>query len=184
VPTAVRRCGGLRDGFRGPQGSRGSDAARGSAVHPACHHTEVLAPRPVATLRLSMAALADADARLQWLLVRASINSKFQKLAPVAVERCKRSPTRLVGGHCETEEGPLGTLQVGKASRCTGMNEDAEPEILTYRAYRERQTLLDWRRRQRAYEQSQLSREPEWGSPNQTARITDRSASASPSLTT
>jgi hypothetical protein len=64
------------------------------------------------------------------------------------------------------------------------MNEDAEPEILTYRAYRERETLLEWRRRQRAYEQSRLSHEPEWGSPNQTDRITDRSASASPSLTT
>jgi hypothetical protein len=105
-------------------------------------------------------------------------------LAPVVAERCKRSPTRLVVGHCETEEGPLGRLQVGKASRRTGMNEDAEPEILTYRAYRERQTLLEWRRRQRAYEQSRLSAEPEWGSPNQTDRITDRSASASPSLTT
>jgi hypothetical protein len=93
---------------------------------------------------------------------RASINPNSSRLAPVVAERCKRSPTRLVVGHCETEEGPLGRLQVGKASRRAGMNEDAEPEILTYRAYRERQTLLEWRRRQRAYEQSRLSGEPEW----------------------
>ena len=93
---------------------------------------------------------------------RAHASTPFSKLAPVLTERCKRSPTRLVVGHCETEEGPLGRLQVGKASRRTGMNEDAEPEILTYRAYRERETLLEWRRRQRAYEQSRLSHDPEW----------------------
>ena len=65
-----------------------------------------------------------------------------------------------------------------------GMNEEAESEILTYRAYRERQTLLAWQRRRLEYEQSRASRETEPGNPNHTVRITDRSASASPSLTT
>jgi len=112
------------------------------------------------------------------------VSTRKSRTSPVVVGRCKRSPTRLVVAHCETEEGSLGRLQMVKASRCTGMNEDAESEILTYRAYRERQTLLAWRRRQLAYEQSRLSREPEWGGPNQSDRITDRSASASPFLTT
>jgi hypothetical protein len=65
-----------------------------------------------------------------------------------------------------------------------GMNEDAEAEILTYRAYRERQTLLAWQRRRLAYEQARVARETELGDPDHTVRITDKSASASPSLTT
>ncbi len=64
------------------------------------------------------------------------------------------------------------------------MNDELEPEIMTYRAFCERQTRLAWEARRRAYVEALDRGEPPEKQTDQTVRIVVNSASGSPSLTT
>ncbi len=68
------------------------------------------------------------------------------------------------------------------------MDEDcsAQPEILSYRAFREREALRAWRARWQAHEAVQPRRaaRPSRSGSDYAARITESRASTSPSLTT
>ena len=46
------------------------------------------------------------------------------------------------------------------------MDEDTEVEILSYREFRNRQTLAAWRERQRAYERGDQQTEPRFEAPD------------------